>query len=84
MEPIFSCPTGSTLNENKMCVMAPIMSCPGGYTLVNNKCELSNVTAESPPPTTVPPPPQPQLTSNEPKCPTGYEFRDSMCYPLKI
>lgn len=77
MEPVFTCPTGSTLNENKMCVMAPLMSCPGGYTLVNNKCELSNVATESPPP-------PPQLTSNEPQCPTGYEFRDSMCYPLKI
>jgi hypothetical protein len=120
-----TCPEGSILNENKMCVMAPILNCPAGYTLVNGMCipesagTLPPMPAQQPPPPTTttaqppmmpsqqppsptppppsPTPPPPPMPSQQPppptpppppttttaQCPSGYEYRDSMCYPLR-
>lgn len=84
-----SCPEGSTLNtETKMCTMPPQMTCPVGYTLVNGMCQPQ----ESAPPAepVLPEPPSEPVVSTGPiapagmeqPCPIGYEYRDSMCYPL--
>lgn len=85
-----TCPAGATLNEQKLCVMAPLFTCPSDHALnpATNKCvPSSNVAVVSATPVTAvtpaaPAAPAPQSTV-EPKCPTGYEYRDSMCYPLK-
>ncbi len=89
-----TCPEGSFLNENKMCIMPPKMTCPAGYTLVNGMCQLDSgaaapqvAPAAPEPPAAVPPQTQPQPVAPapagmEPQCPSGYEYRDSMCYPL--
>lgn len=87
-----TCPDGSVLNENKMCIMPPKMTCPAGYTLVNGMCQLDSTAPAPPSPTAaaspeMPPPPAsapiaPAPAGMEPQCPSGYEYRDMMCYPL--
>lgn len=83
-----TCPEGSMLNENKMCIMPPIMSCPAGYTLVNGMCQLDSTSQPMAPVTAAPdiPPASapiaPSPAGMEPQCPSGYEYRDMMCYPL--
>jgi hypothetical protein len=84
-----SCPEGSTMNaESKMCMMPPTMTCPTGYTLVNGMCEpapaaTQQAAPEAPAPAPAPVAPAPVAPAGmEPMCPSGYEYRDSMCYPL--
>jgi hypothetical protein len=79
-----SCPEGSTMNaESKMCMMPPNMTCPAGYTLINGMCQMTT-TPEAPAqaPAQAPAGPLPPVAGMEPMCPSGYEYRDSMCYPL--
>lgn len=91
MDPIMTCPSGSNLDpKTKMCMMTPIMTCSNGYVLSSDgKCSPSAPPAptadagmmmDAAPIQAAAAPP----AGMEPQCPVGYEFKDSMCYPLKI
>lgn len=96
LEPTMTCPTGATMNENKLCVMTPLFTCPANYALNSEikKCVPVTTTATAPAQAQEQPQaqapvqpqsqPQAQMDTISPMCPTGYEYRDSMCYPLKI
>lgn len=79
-----------------MCTMPPMMTCPAGYTLVNGMCQPAETPGGqagpvAPPAAETPMGPEgpadpagpvaPAAGMEQP-CPTGYEYRDSMCYPV--
>jgi hypothetical protein len=83
MEPTPSCPEGSSFNQDmKMCTMPPMMTCPPGYTLVNGMCQPDSAPSAAPAAAPAAAEPVAPAAGMEQPCPSGYEYRDSMCYPL--